>query len=627
MREVRGEVNMKLSVKSLIAMFVAVLSMGVFFYTTQAAPVDTTPDCDKYAVVYCGTKNRAAMVDAMTNGDGRNSAANIRNIFSQFGISVNDVKNANFVDGVVYQNGEVKVGGKVVAKNAQTYIRTLGGKGSTSRMGSAQAAKVALNNKGQFLFAVMTPCGNPVTGKNVVPEPPKPVAKCDSLTATKIDRDTRKFTVAATAKNGAKITKYVYDFGDGKTKESTSNTVSHTYAKAGTYTVTAKVHFTIDGKSTSSTCKTEVTIKPEAPKPVAKCDSLTADKISRTEYSFTTAATAENGAEITKYVYDFGDGNTKTETGTTVTHEYAKEGTYTVEVEVHFTINGKPTSSTCETKVTVEPKEEPKVPGVSIEKTVNDKEYAVVEVGTPFNYELVVTNTGEVTLEDVVVTDEAPEGITFTETDKGSIVDNSLSYTIASLAVGGSETINITAVMEEAVEGRVDNTACVETPTVPGGNPDDCDDATVETKVEVCDLTTGTIVKVTAEEAKDERYTTDLSKCDDVVVCDLETGETATIKKSELDDERYTTDLSKCDEEEVKEVKVCDTKTGDIIMVDESKADDERYAGVNDEACNPPVKGEVTELPKTGLVQTLSSFMGISSLAAATAYYISSRRS
>jgi uncharacterized repeat protein (TIGR01451 family) len=533
----------------------------------SAVYVDTSRDCDKYAVMYCGAMTKDEMVKKMNNGDGRNSSANIKNIFSQFGLNVTSIKNANFKDGVVYQNGDVKVGGKVVAKNAQTYIRTLGGKGSTSRMGSAQAAKVAVNKDGQFLFAVMTPCGNPVTGKNVVPKPPEPIARCDTLKATKISRDTFRFDVTATAKNGAKITKYTYSFGDGKTTSTSSTSVKHTYAKAGTYTATVKVHFNIDGKSVSRTCKTTVTVQPQPPKPT------------------------------------------------------------------------------------------PKVPGVSIDKTVNGKEYEMVELNKPFNYRVVVKNNGEVALKDAVVTDEAPQGITFTATDKGTIVNNSLKYTITSLAVGGSETINITAVMKEYVEGKIVNTACVETPTVPGGNPDDCDDATVETKepkVEVCDLTTGKIVTIPESEADDERYTTDLSLCEKIEVCDLTTGEIVTIQKSEADDERYTTDLSLCDEIEVcdlttgeivtiqkseadderyttdlsqcEQIEVCDVTTGEIVTINKSEADDERYVDVDDEACNPPVKGEVTELPTTGLVQTLSSFVGLSSLAAASAYYYTSRR-
>jgi len=521
----RIRTKLTLMVTSLVAI------MGIAFAThIGAVYVDTTPDYDKYAVVYGGTASESQVRAEYNKGD---HAA----VFKSFGIAQDAITGTKA--GVVYQNGNVTVGGKVVAKNAVMGARYLGGSsiaGSTtakrvsvSAMGSAQAAIVKLDSQGRFLWAIMTPCGNPVNATNVV-VPPKPVYACKDIVADKISRTEYRFGGHATAANGATIKSYTYDFGDGQNKTVTTGGVNHTYAKPGTYTATLTVAFTVDGKTVTNT------------------------------------------------------------------------------------------NDACKTTVTVD---EELVPGVSIEKTVNGKEHQVVEVGEDFTYELVVKNIGQVELKDAVVTDEAPTGVTFKSTDKGSITGNALSYTISSLAVDASETITITAVMSEYTAGTTINTACVETPTVPGGNPDDCDDATIETKVERCDTTTDTIVTITAEEAKDERYTEDLTQCDEVKVCDIESGLIINVPVNDKDNEGYAAeDSDKC------KVDVCNPDTGEIITVD--KADENKYVDKDSDKCKevvvPPTKTVVTELPETGIADSLSAVLGLGSLTAATYYYIASRR-
>ena len=93
------------------------------------------------------------------------------------------------------------------------------------------------------------------------------------------------------------------------------------------------------------------------PKPVYSCDSLTADKISQDVRHFTVAATANNGASIVNYTYDFGDSTSKTDTATSIDHTY-QPGTYTATVTANVSVNGQTipvTSSNCKVSFTIQP--------------------------------------------------------------------------------------------------------------------------------------------------------------------------------------------------------------------------------------------------------------------------------
>src|SRR5690606_6500315 len=196
-----------------------------------------------------------------------------------------------------------------------------------------------------------------------------------------------------------------------------------------------------------------------------------------------------------------------------VNHNYSdKAAIYTAEVIVTMS-DGKvaPTSKNCKVTVKVEEKE---APSISIEKTVNGKEHVKVPVGTEFTYEITVRNTGNVTLKDAVVTDNAPSQATLVSASAGKIDGNKWPYTIPELKAGESKSFTIKAVYKKYAEGVHKNNVCVDTPTVPGG-PDDCDDATTETDepIEVCDLTDNTIKTIERSEFDEKTMTTDLSQC------------------------------------------------------------------------------------------------------------------
>jgi fimbrial isopeptide formation D2 family protein/uncharacterized repeat protein (TIGR01451 family) len=259
-------------------------------------------------------------------------------------------------------------------------------------------------------------------------------------------------------------------------------------------------------------CGNPMTVNPKNPS--YNCDALNVNQVDRDTYSFNTSVSLANGASVSKVVYDFGDGTTSTQTSpaTTVTHDY-REGSFTAKVTVYikttFSESEFPITVTanCQKPITVAPAPAPKV---DIVKTVDGVERKEVALNTEFKYNLKVTNTGNVNLANVVVTDKAPANVVFVATDKGTIVDNALNYTVPSLAKGTSVTINITAKLTKYVAGDIKNTACIETPTIPGTNPDDCDDAVITTptpKVPRVDIDKKVNGKETAEVALNEEFT------------------------------------------------------------------------------------------------------------------------
>ena len=103
---------MKLSTKlKIVALsLVAAFGAGLVYYA-NAETIDNTRDCDKYAVVYCGTMSSQEIRERYYNKD-------VSKIYAAFDI-YRDTLNGNYVNGAVYRNGEVRLDNDtVVATNA-----------------------------------------------------------------------------------------------------------------------------------------------------------------------------------------------------------------------------------------------------------------------------------------------------------------------------------------------------------------------------------------------------------------------------------------------------------------------------------------------------------------------------
>ncbi|QQS18592.1 DUF11 domain-containing protein [Candidatus Saccharibacteria bacterium] len=251
------------------------------------------------------------------------------------------------------------------------------------------------------------------------------------------------------------------------------------------------------------------------PTPVYSCNDLTLTPNYQTRtVKAEVTYTAKDGATYKNTTLVWGDSKQDVITGTTGTHTYAADGTYTVKANMLFTVNGadKAPAANAACSKTVAFSTTTKNPSVKIEKWVEGKKAVEVEVGNNYTYTVKVTNDGEVDLKNVLVSDEPEAGVTLVSANVGTIDGNAWSYVIPSLKVGESKSFTLKAKVMQYVQGTLKNTACVNAPEVNPSEPnkkDDCDTADVTVKkpdvpapVFSCDaltLTAGTNRTVTAK--------------------------------------------------------------------------------------------------------------------------------
>ena len=331
-----------------------------------------------------------------------------------------------------------------------------------------------------------------ITKKCDTPKPQTPAYKCDALSLNIIRKDEKQITYSADTKYSVKDTeftgtKYVV-------KNSKGEVVAQKVINNGTkfeitvpnditekYTIISTI-ITKNGENTNANCEKSFETKAPTPKPNKPelvCKNITINQISRTRFEFNTSYTVNHTTFVSvKYII-------KDESGKVVIEKTVNNGSkLTVDIEItgKFTISstvitkdGENANSNC--VKTFEVKREEK-PSIVIKKTVDNQKFAKLEANTDFNYEITVANNGNVDLKDVVVTDRAPANITFVSADSGEIKDNILTLKINSLKIGESKTVVIKS-RATATGMSAINTACVDTPTIPGDN-DGCDSAKVE---------------------------------------------------------------------------------------------------------------------------------------------------
>lgn len=223
----------------------------------------------------------------------------------------------------------------------------------------SQPTLVHLDANGQADFAIWTNCGNVLTF--TPKETPKSSLTCDSLAAQATDNTklSYTFTAKASAQNET-IQSYVFDFGDNTnqtvtTSATTATSNAHTYTQTDAeQNLTAKV--SVNGSSdknvTAGNCQVTITIPPkQQQKPTLACVSLKPDTTDNKTFTFT--ATAQTtGKAFTSYTFDFGDGNSQTQSGNVAQHTYANTGTYTASFTASSPDGKTVLTDACKTTVT-----------------------------------------------------------------------------------------------------------------------------------------------------------------------------------------------------------------------------------------------------------------------------------
>lgn len=356
MNKLRNLLHPKVLLAGAFAAVVIALGVGTLNDTAHAS---NGRDCDNNAIISCGFGYLGAGSDGLTTKFNQN-AGELQAIYGHFGFSSlsNFVNTAKHV--TVYRDGTIKTDdGTVVATganslgrqsfgnsnrhpisiNGKTYYYSTTQNSFASSTNSIDGYGIFNSDDHSFTMGSMKACGNPFWGNS-------PGYKCQMLKQTKVNETTYDYVATPYVKNGASVSKIVYDFGDGKSTTVTSNfgqTVTHTYAP-GNYTARATVYFNVNGKEQNDTradCTKPVSV-PQPPKPVFSCTELVAVQVkgSRTKYTFTAGAHVENGAVLQSGTFKFDDGSSATvnATGNTVavTHEYVATGDHTTSVDLTF---------------------------------------------------------------------------------------------------------------------------------------------------------------------------------------------------------------------------------------------------------------------------------------------------
>jgi len=175
--------------------------------------------------------------------------------------------------------------------------------------------------------------------------------------------------VGSTDTDATPIASYSFDWGDGTTASvvnAPTQTASHTYAAAGSYTVTLTVKDTGGLTSTPKTQSITVTAADQAP--VAALAVTQSASPPLTVSADATGSTDTDSTPIASYSFDWGDGSSATAVNApaqTASHTYAAAGSYTVTLTVKDTGGltsapktqsitvAAPTVTTLESRITV----------------------------------------------------------------------------------------------------------------------------------------------------------------------------------------------------------------------------------------------------------------------------------
>lgn len=276
------------------------------------------------------------------------------------------------------------------------------------------------------------------------PPPPPPQPSCVALRVIAGGGYEKERTYEAEVNpDGASISSYVFNFGDGTTEtvQTSSNkaTIKHVF-RTGTFTTNVVANTSAGQVGGSGPCATSLNIleEPVVPEPSATCDylNLVTGSGTDTTRSFEAKASTLNGATITSFIFNFGDNKTATAANTgnntaTTSHSYEKPGTYTASVTAETSVGNVRNRTSCRLKVVVEkettpppacpynadlPKDSPdcvapqgnphlvlRKKAENITQKIKDAHNTTAQAGDTIKYSLLTENDGDGRQKDYVI--------------------------------------------------------------------------------------------------------------------------------------------------------------------------------------------------------------------------------
>lgn len=428
-------------------------------------------DCDSNAVMYCGAHSVNDVIHKYNN------SGSVKDIYAYFGIGPNEVRSMDsngtkVIAGSVTRSGDVlDNNGKVIATSALTAGRQyIAGSNhvnyrgtsfytrppSVSFQSNSLAAFVVLKDNGQFNYAILAACGNPVKANPKQPPAPEKKPAYDVEKKVKVKGSGDEYGKSVKVKPGTHVmyTVNVKSTGEAAVQNVNvkDNLPAHVTYVAGTLSKdgnnvgqaqankffstgvtvdriapSTTVKFTFEAivgpNADPQTCKDEkltnvarinspqlpaddssadVTKNCTPPKPEFKCVSLQAVAGSRLNYTFKAKSSSADGAKIKAYTFNFGDGKKVTVKSTahnaSTTHSYAnldQAKTYNATVTVHAMVNGKEKTDTgpaCKVPVKVAPQPAAECTGLTLTVGQNRSITAQAKVATKNGAQLTSIN-------------------------------------------------------------------------------------------------------------------------------------------------------------------------------------------------------------------------------------------
>lgn len=257
-----------------MALALVVQSFAVF------SPPESANASNADNVIYSGIRNKEDLLAIYDRGSDSAGRKDIREIYTHFGISRNDIANmymGSYNTGDF--NGQLKSVGRsdwgvsyrtpVAVSDSSTTVYT-GGFTGTHGKSWPMPALIGKRSIDGAWFAITLDCGNPVY---VVPPPPvkKPVAACTSLNVATINRNSIRMNAQASTADGATISGYNYTVKNAQgavilnqhvADTQSSSTLEHKLTTDGTYTAQVTA-ITSVGEKSGATCVASFVVSPE----------------------------------------------------------------------------------------------------------------------------------------------------------------------------------------------------------------------------------------------------------------------------------------------------------------------------------------------------------------------------